>query len=486
MSFLKRSAHFTRDDLRMALLVTRREVRDSTRDWRIIIPILILTLIFPALATFTAQSLFNFTAQYGANLIGDRLVPFLLLVVGFFPMSFSLVIALETFVGEKERKSLEPLLSTPLTNTQLYVGKVLAAIIPPMVTSYIGIAVYLIGLTIFVKWSIPTSLLIQILLMSTIQGIIMVAAAVIVSSQANTVRVANLLASFIIVPTALLLQFEAIVLFWGNTNGLWWFILALLVTAAIFIRMGIKIFNREELLGQDIDQIRIRWIFRLLWNRFTGRLSDGGYPGLWGWYRQVLSLIPRLRVPLVGLFIAVVGALLLGLFLANNYPVPAQEKFGFSAEKIFENTSQLSLIRPYLPSVIFFQNIRAVFIISILGMFTIGISDVLSSMLPWTIIGFMIGKFGISGESPLTFLVAAILPHGLIEMPALLIAGAAALRWHAAILARPPDRTVSENWLEGAADFGRLFIGVVIPLFLAAAYIESYITPKIILFVYGS
>lgn len=50
------------------------------------------------------------------------------MVVGFFPASFSLVIALETFVGEKERKSLEPLLAAPLTNTQLYLGKMLAAL----------------------------------------------------------------------------------------------------------------------------------------------------------------------------------------------------------------------------------------------------------------------------------------------------------------------------------------------------------------------
>ena len=135
-------------------------------------------------------------------------------------MSFSLVIALETFVGEKERKSLEPLLSTPLTNSQLYVGKVLSALIPPMITSYLGITVYLIGLSVAAKWTIPTELFIQILLLSTLQGIIMVAAAVIVSSQTTSVRAANLLASFIIVPIALLLQLEAIVLFWGNSRPL--------------------------------------------------------------------------------------------------------------------------------------------------------------------------------------------------------------------------------------------------------------------------
>jgi hypothetical protein len=96
----------------MALIITRREVRDAFRDWRIIIPIVLLTLFFPLLMNFTAGRMLRFVSDYGAELVGTRLMPFLLLVVGFFPTSFSLVIALETFVGEKERRSLEPLLAT--------------------------------------------------------------------------------------------------------------------------------------------------------------------------------------------------------------------------------------------------------------------------------------------------------------------------------------------------------------------------------------
>ena len=66
---------FGRYDIHMALLITRREVRDSFRDWRIIIPIVILTLVFPALATFNARVLFRFTEQYGAAIVSDRIVP---------------------------------------------------------------------------------------------------------------------------------------------------------------------------------------------------------------------------------------------------------------------------------------------------------------------------------------------------------------------------------------------------------------------------
>ena len=78
----------SRESLRMTMVVVRREVRDSFRDWRIIIPIFLLTLIFPWLMNFTAGRLVNFVEDYGAEIIANQLVPFLLLVVGFFPHVF--------------------------------------------------------------------------------------------------------------------------------------------------------------------------------------------------------------------------------------------------------------------------------------------------------------------------------------------------------------------------------------------------------------
>ena len=105
-----------------------------------------LTVFFPFLMNFTAQQIFNFVKQYEASVVGERLIPFLLMIVGFFPISVSLVIALETFVGEKERMSIEPLLNTPLKDWQLYLGKLLSATVPPLISSYLGMGVYILGL----------------------------------------------------------------------------------------------------------------------------------------------------------------------------------------------------------------------------------------------------------------------------------------------------------------------------------------------------
>ncbi len=135
-----------RATLSRALIITRREVRDSLRDWRIMAPIFLLTLIFPLLANVMTRMFTSFFEDNGAKDLVPTLLPLLPMIVGFFPVSISLVIALETFVGEKERRSLEPLLSTPLTNTELYLGKSFAAMLPPLLASYSGITIYMGGL----------------------------------------------------------------------------------------------------------------------------------------------------------------------------------------------------------------------------------------------------------------------------------------------------------------------------------------------------
>ena len=104
-----------RFSLRMAWIIARRELSDTVRDWRILVPIALLVVGFPWLMNWTAQIVVDFVQARDATIIGERLIPFLLMVVGFFPLSFSLVIALETFVGEKERRSIEPLLAMPIT-----------------------------------------------------------------------------------------------------------------------------------------------------------------------------------------------------------------------------------------------------------------------------------------------------------------------------------------------------------------------------------
>lgn len=237
-----------------ALIITRREVKDSLRDWRIIVPIAILTLVFPWLMNYTAGIAIDFVQRNNAPEIGMRLVPFLMLIVGFFPTSFSLVIALETFVGEKERNSLEPLLSMPISDGELYLGKMMGALVLPVVASTSGIAIYVCGLYFSLSYRPDPVLLLQVWLLTAMEALVMVSAAVVISSQTTSVRAANLLASFVIIPMALLVQGEAVIFFSNGRAALWVVIAGLLVADAILVRMGVRIFNREEILGREVDR----------------------------------------------------------------------------------------------------------------------------------------------------------------------------------------------------------------------------------------
>jgi uncharacterized membrane protein SpoIIM required for sporulation len=485
MTTLTKPLPFKREDLRLALVIARREVRDSFRDWRIIIPIFLLTLIFPAIMNFTAARLVDFVEDFGAELIATQLIPFLLLVVGFFPMSFSLIIALETFVGEKERKSMEPLLATPLSNRQLYAGKMVAALVPPLSASYAGMGVYMLGLWLTIGWQPSLQLFVQTILLTTIQGIIMVAGAVVVSSQATSVRAANLLASFIIVPMALLIQFEAAALFWGNHDGLWWLILGLAITAVLLIRMGIFIFNREELLGRDIDQIRLGWMFRLFWRRYSGRDEDGRYPKPALWYKQTLAIVPELKKPAAILLVGLVAAAIFGVFMAHQYQLSPELRSELTGTNMMENLAGLQVFLSALPLLILYHNIRAILLQSVLGVFTLGVLGVLIFMLPWSLISYVATQFYMAGENPAQFLLATIAPHAIVELPALLLIAAAGLRWQAVTIAKPPDRALSEVFLMRAGDYGRVLIGLGMPLLIIAALLESFVTPLVLFRVYG-
>lgn len=463
--------------LRRALIITRREVRDQFRDWRVIFPVLTLTVFFPGLMNFTAQQAVNFVSRYGAPIIAERLIPFLLMVVGFFPISFSLVIALESFVGEKERKSIEPLLSSPLTDLELYLGKLLAAMVPSLLASYLGITVYLIGIYLRIGWQASTTLLVQIILLTTIQAIEMVSGAVIVSSQTTSVRAANLLASFIIIPFALLVQGESIVMFWAQYSTLWWAILAQVLIAAMLIRTGLAYFNREELLGRELDQLNLRWAWRVFRQSFVGQARN-----LWEWYGlEIPRALRALRLPLLVSALAVSIGVYAGVSQARVFPLPADL---LSAENMGQGFIQgLEIIRFINPSsvlVIFLQNLRVMLLASILGIFSFGVLGQIVCLLPLSLISYVAANVAAAGESPWRFLFAFVLPHGMLEIPAILIAGASILSLGATFLTPAQGKTIGEAWLTSLGRWARLMLGVVLPLFLLAALVEVFITPHIV------
>ena len=468
-----------------ALIVTRREVRDSLRDWRIVAPILILTLIFPWIMNLSTRLAINFVQEYNATIIPLHLIPFAMMIVGFFPISFSLIIALESFVGEKERSSLEPLLGTPISDGALYLGKLLSSMIPPLFASYLGIASYLIGLYISLQYIPGWLILIQILLLTTMESMVMVAGAVVVSSHTTSVRAANLLASFIIIPMAFLLQGESIFLFWGQYDVLWAIIAGLTVAVVLLIRTGVRTFNREEILSREIDELNLGAMLRVFRRFFIG---DARF-SLVRIYRDDVPRILRENWQAIGVTsLIIVGGIAFGWLIALRFPLPS----GAIDFRIDRTMFQQRLTMPgydFLPRLdtegIFWNNVRSLALASLLGLFSFGSLALILLLAPMGIVGFFAGEVTNLGMNPVTFLLAFIVPHGIFEMPAAVLATAFALRLGASVIAPPAGVSVGENLLHALADLIKIFVFVVLPLLLVAAWVEATITPQIVLWIYG-
>lgn len=465
-----------------AWIIARREIRDQLRDWRILAPIVALTLFFPALMNFTARQAVDFVARYDAPIIGERLIPFLLMIVGFFPISISLVIALESFAGERERLSLEPLLATPLSDAQLYLGKVVASLVPPLGAAYLGIGVYLFGLWREIGWTAPAPLLIQILMLTTAQAVVMVSGAVVISSQTTSVRAANLLASFIIVPIAQLIIGESMIMFWGRYTVLWFIVAALLLVAVVLTRMGLHLFNREELLAREIDVLDLRWIWRTLWAAFRNGASSVG-----GWYAGVLRhSLPPLRPALLLMVLALGTAFFVGVRLAPRFVLPLDPStFEALPDNLGQQLQNFGMMSAEGWWWILRNNLTALAIAALLGMFTFGVASVILLMAPIGLVGYLAGNLALAGQDAGLYLAGLVLPHATLEVPAALLAGAAVLRLGLAAVSLPQGTSLGESWLKALAEWARIGLGLVLPLLMVAALLEVFVTPRVAAWLLG-
>lgn len=467
--------------LKPVWLVAGRELRDQLRDWRVLTPMVILVLCFPILMNEFAKQTVDFLNRYNANLILERLVPFSIMIIGFFPITISLVVALESFVGEKERGTIEPLLSAPLDDWQLYFGKLLVGVVTPLIASYLSIAFYLVMISRQELTIPPLPVMVQLILLTTAHATLMVSAAIVISVQSTTVKAANLLASFVVIPVAILMQGEAVMLFWGNEQVLWLAIAGVMIIALLLIRVGIAHFQREYLLGREIDVINLRWIWRTFWSNFLG-----GARSLEGWYRNVLGSAFRRILPAV-IFVALIAGV--SMWLGHDWVIRnVSETIALASpddldkvEELVRGLPDLANLREHISaSFLFFNNTRAMVAIFLAGLVSFSVLGVLFYMVNIGLIGGVFAVFELLGFSPWPIFLAGVLPHGIVEIPALMIGSAAVLYLGAALVTPQTGKSMGEVVLMLLADWTKIFVGVVVPMLALAAVIEAYVTPGIL------
>ena len=462
-------------------LVARREFMDQFRDWRIVVPMALLVSVFPFIADDTTRQAVNFMSRFGGELILDNLVPFVILFNGFFPLSFTLVVALEAFVGEKERGTIEPLLSSPLEDKHMYLGKLLVGIATPLVFSFLSIGIYLI-LVARRDVQFPSAYMLTLIFLLTFaHAVLMVSSAIVISVQATTIRSANLMASFVVVPVAFLLQGETILIFWGNEDVLWFAIIGVTLLSGLLVRLGLSHFKREYLLGREIDTLNIKNIYTVFRNRFVGSAKS-----FVDWYRvEIPATLGQLRRPLViVLALGLVAMFASYAWVMVNVPL----YIDFTPDRVSEfrgflsdNLVGLDQLQAHLPApLLFFYNARTTIVFLLMGLVSFGTLGLTLFIANFALVGGVLGAANLVGFSPLLTFAVGVLPHGLFELTAVVIATAAMLKVGIMLVTPNTDKSIGETLLVSLADWFRIFIGLVVPLLAVAAVIEIYLTPVLI------
>jgi ABC-2 type transport system permease protein len=240
----------------------------------IVLPILLM-IVFPTVFTFLPRmmggareaftEMFNnlpdpvkrqfgeFTEATWIHIVHTQMLAPLMLLV---PFMVANVIAADGFAGERERKTLEPLLYTPATDAELFVAKLLAAWIPAVMIAFIGAFVYAVIVNI-VAWPVMhrvffpnTTWVVMVLWMAPAFAALGLAGMLLVSLRVRGMQEATQLGGLFVLPVIALVVGEvrgAVLL------GPWMAVaigsLVWVIAAALLV-LGVKRFRRTSLVGK--------------------------------------------------------------------------------------------------------------------------------------------------------------------------------------------------------------------------------------------
>ncbi|GEN34828.1 MULTISPECIES: stage II sporulation protein M [Aneurinibacillus] len=136
--------------------------------------------------------------------------------------------------------------------------------------------------------------------------------------------------------------------------------------------------------------------------------------------------------------------------------------------------------------VIFENNVMAAFSMVGLGIFFFGLYPALGLFTNGILLGFLLKVYASGGVSPLKILVAGILPHGIIELSAIIFASAIGIKlgvltydWIVSLFVRERRSAVKARFSELLRDLP-LIVGTIVVMLFLAAVIESTVTPLLI------
>ena len=259
--------------------IIKKDIKEVTANKMVIIPMIIVPLILCIVVPLAILIVIN---QVGLDSINgveqfEKIIPFysvpdqfseltyqiLYIFLNFsflpffmiIPLMVSSIIAANSIVGEKERKTLETLLYTPVTNREFLQGKLLSSFIPAFLITLLAFITYFVIINL-VSFLLIGVLIVRsliwipaILLLSPAVSLLGLSVTLLVSLKAKTFMEAQQTAGIIVLPfvALVIVQITGVVIFKP--------VFIVVIAAAVFIlsyllisRIGPR-FNREKIIA---------------------------------------------------------------------------------------------------------------------------------------------------------------------------------------------------------------------------------------------
>jgi ABC-2 type transport system permease protein len=169
------------------------------------------------------------------------------------PVMIPVTIAAYSIVGEKTTRSLEPLLATPITTSELILGKTVAAVLPAVLVTFAGYVVFGLGIYLVAPPAVALRVvdplwLIAVFLVGPLLALLAVGAAIMVSSRVNDPRVAEQLAGVVVLPIVVFLMGQAMGWLLLSPTLILVVAAVLVVLDAVILTLSVRALQRETIL----------------------------------------------------------------------------------------------------------------------------------------------------------------------------------------------------------------------------------------------
>ena len=252
----------------------QKELLDVGRNRAVLLPVAIATLVFLVLPFVIAilipavtgdpldddAGLANLSLLLGpqANLTTNGRVQLFifqqfLIVFLLMPVTGAMALASHAIVGEKQARTLEPLLATPLTTLELLMAKVMGALIPTMAISTAGLVTYGLIIAGSAEPGVTSAMLsprtvVLVLGVGPMCALVSLQMAVVISSRVNDPRTAQQFGVLIVVPVTALVIGQVSGALWLSGRALVFVALGLFGVWILLTLFSVALFEREAIL----------------------------------------------------------------------------------------------------------------------------------------------------------------------------------------------------------------------------------------------